>query len=235
MSSNEIAILVSLFSLGFFGGFSHCIGMCGPLVLGQVNQRLENIKIENLTYLKRLSGISLLPYHLGRISTYSIIGICLSLLTYHLKEITGFRLFSAILLIFAGLIFIISGIPKIKLPFKINFITNHAFTFFEKISRFFLMKPFAFRGYLLGVILGFLPCGLLYAAFSLAASLDNYLLAGCGMLVFGLATIPSLFLTAFSGQLIFSKFSLKLLAKIILLINGVSLIIMAWGLILNRV
>lgn len=235
MANHEIAILISLFSLGFFGGFSHCTGMCGPFVLMQVNQRLENINIIKLTEFKKLTGIALLPYHLGRITTYSMIGFCSSFLAYNLKELSGFRYLSAILLIIAGIIFIITATVKIKLPFKINFIKNRPSFYFGKITSFLFKNPQGVSGYLLGIVLGFLPCGFLYGALSLTTSLENHLVAALGMTIFGIATIPSLFLTACGSQLFFYKLNLKLLARIVLLINGLTLFVIVIGLILNRV
>lgn len=234
MTGHEIAILISLFSLGFFGGFSHCIGMCGPFVLMQVNQRLESINITKLTEFKKLTGVALLPYHLGRITTYSIIGFCCSFLAYNLKEISGFRFLSATLLIIAGIIFMLTAVVKIKLPFKINFIKNRTSVYLGKITNSLFKNPHGLSGYFLGIILGFLPCGFLYGALSLATSLDNHLVAALGMIIFGIATVPSLFLTAYGSHLFFYKLNLKLLARIVLLINGLTLMILAIGLILNR-
>ena len=44
-----------------------------------------------------------------------------------------------------------------------------------------------------GMLLGFLPCGLLYAALLIAGSAEP-LTAGTGMLLFGLGTVPALFM-----------------------------------------
>lgn len=48
--------------------------------------------------------------------------------------------------------------------------------------------PFGWRGYLLGVMLGFIPCGLVYGALVLAAATGAALNGGAVMLVFGLGT-----------------------------------------------
>ena len=86
----NIAIIISLFSLGLFGSFSHCIGMCGPFVLTQVSNRLNDISINQLSSFKKLKGIALLPYHFGRITTYSIIGALSSLFTSSFKNLIEF-------------------------------------------------------------------------------------------------------------------------------------------------
>lgn len=235
---NDLGLLFSLFSLGFFGGFTHCIGMCGPFVLTQASNRLEHIPIDDFSHFKKLQNLALIPYHLGRITTYAIIGVFCSLLTQNLDHFTGFRIISAILLIIAAFIFInlfFEGkiFKKIKLPsifkHKIRLPFNSKIL---KIPLSFLFaNPRGFKGYALGIILGFLPCGLLYAAFAIIATISNPVIAAIGMIIFGISTFPSLFLTACGGQ-IFSKIpEFKLITKIVIIINITILILMAFKLV----
>ena len=35
-----ISIICAMFIYGIIGSFTHCIGMCGPIALGQMNMRL---------------------------------------------------------------------------------------------------------------------------------------------------------------------------------------------------
>ena len=64
---------VSLFLAGLAGSLVHCVGMCGPFVLGQVVSGIEG---ERLAYgeWRRLAGAALAPYHLGRLTTYTVLG-----------------------------------------------------------------------------------------------------------------------------------------------------------------
>jgi sulfite exporter TauE/SafE len=52
---HDLIIIISLVNLGFFGGFTHCSGMCGPLVLTQVTNRLEKIPLNQFYGLKKES------------------------------------------------------------------------------------------------------------------------------------------------------------------------------------
>jgi sulfite exporter TauE/SafE len=56
------------------------------------------------------------------------------------------------------------------------------------------------KGYLLGVLLGFIPCGLLYGALTAAASTGDPLAGAFGMGAFVLGTIPTLFAVALLGH-----------------------------------
>ena len=118
MNSADIIILLSLISMGFFGGFSHCLGMCGPFVLTQISNNLSRTKIEDFSGLKKLSKIALVPYHLGRITTYSLIGLICNLLRVNLNKNFGIEILSAILMLVACGVFVSFFITQNSLKFK---------------------------------------------------------------------------------------------------------------------
>lgn len=233
---NDTTLLLSLISLGFFGGFTHCIGMCGPFVLTQVSNRLQKTSLANFSNFQRLKNLALLPYHLGRVTTYSVIGFFCSFLTTHIQDFVGFRIFSAIFLLAAAVVFlnlffernILAGLKlpqKIRLPFKSKFLKNSASVFSKRIS-FLFQNPQGLNGYFLGVILGFIPCGLLYAAFLIAGAIANPVLAAIGMIFFGISTFPSLFLTACGGHIFTRVPEFRFIAKAVILLNVVMLVLM---------
>src|SRR5581483_9681826 len=55
-------------------------------------------------------------------------------------------------------------------------------------------------GLLLGAALGFLPCGLLYAALAVTAAGLSPLSGAAGMAAFGLGTVPALMAVGIAGQ-----------------------------------
>jgi sulfite exporter TauE/SafE len=62
MSSSE-ALYLTFLATGFIVGFGHCIGMCGPIVVSfSLNLKPNKVMAPNLLY------------HVGRISTYAILG-----------------------------------------------------------------------------------------------------------------------------------------------------------------
>ena len=225
-------VVISLINLGFFGGFSHCAGMCGPFVLTQVSNRLQNTELKSFTQFKKLQNLALLPYHFGRITTYSIIGFFCSFLVKNLKNIAFFNSFSAFLLIFASLFFFEKFFEKKLLRFSFKYVKIKVKLDFLKNL---FQNPQGFNGFLLGLTLGFIPCGLLYGAFALSATILNPFLAALAMFLFGLATIVSLFLTAAGGYLFFkiSDSNFKLISRIVILINAITLFVMGMGLLIN--
>ncbi len=265
MNYQEITVIISMLSFGFLGGFSHCSGMCGPFVLTQVSNRLNKISIEQITVFKKLSGLALLPYHFGRITTYCFIAFLSSFLTKNLKNIVGFRQLAGVLLIIGALIIFNSTIVKIKLPFKLRLrlsrtaqsdhknelsqkrICNIPKKLFSLQTKFKILinslffNPTGFKNYFLGIMLGFIPCGLVYGAIVTALSLGNHWLVLLAMLAFGIGTVPALFLTACGGNWLLSGFLsgnnkfIKIFTKTILLANITTLLVMAFGLIFNKI
>jgi uncharacterized protein len=189
--------MLSLFIAGLSGSLTHCLGMCSPFVLSQVSARMEATPAHTMREWHRLSGAALLPYHLGRSTTYAMLGACGALLTESLKHSAFFHHLAQFLLLLAAFMFLhASGflhgsyLNKIKvIPRFVNIIS--------KLSKPLSSKPTGFRGYFLGFLLGFLPCGLLYGAIAVASSTGEPLTAALAMLSFSLGTIPALVLVAF--------------------------------------
>lgn len=244
-------LLIPLISLGFFGGFTHCIGMCGPFVVTQVTNRLQNTSLQNFSELQRLKNSALLPYHLGRISTYAFLGFLSSLLLNNIQDFFHFRILSTIFLLLAALVFLqlffdkkifnasslfsnrlakslakLGLKKKINLRFKSAILENALHFFSRKISALF-QNPQGLNGYFLGVILGFIPCGLLYSAFMICATIPNPFWAAGGMIFFGLSTFPSLFLTTIAGNFFNKIPEFKFIAKGLILLNAIMLIWLA--------
>ncbi|MGE0725999.1 MAG: sulfite exporter TauE/SafE family protein, partial [Alphaproteobacteria bacterium] len=71
--ASDLALAGTLLVAGLLGGLTHCTTMCGPFVLAQVAAGLEHAGPRYGT-LARLSGGALVPYHLGRLTTYVALG-----------------------------------------------------------------------------------------------------------------------------------------------------------------
>jgi sulfite exporter TauE/SafE len=227
---SDLTLILSLISLGFFGGFSHCASMCGPFVITQVSQNLKNTPLENFSNFQKLKNYALLPYQLGRITTYSLIGFFCAFFSQNIDDLFHFRIFSAALLLIASLFFLTLLFERNLLRFKLPFLESLASFFLKKFSVFFI-DPRGIRGYFLGLVLGLIPCGLLYGAFLIAATISQPILATFGMFLFGLATFPSLFLTACGGHFLIKFSGFKILTKLVIAINAIMLLFMSLKLI----
>jgi uncharacterized protein len=239
------AICITFFNLGFFGGFLHCSTMCSPFVIHQISNNLKNQDVEKFSGVSKFINLALLPYHLGRITTYSIIGFLCSLLSTEIFDDDSFFIFSGCILICASVLMLVAVLPKTFFLNKrinnsslllIKLINNLPFIYiFKRLFSDLFNNPTSFRGYLIGIILGFLPCGLLYSAFALSFSISTPSLAFLGMLVFGMATFPALFLVGVTGYgfLNYSRVNIKLFARLVILINCTTIYIIGLNLLMK--
>lgn len=243
--SNQFYLIVSLVSLGFFGSFSHCVGMCGPFVIAQTSSNLAKIKLTDYNFFQRLRNSALLPYHLGRITTYSLIALISKFITKSFDETRFFEILSAIFLMIASLFFLKIFLEDFNKSSKLNFfneyfgkslknilVNNFLLKIFKKtklpkLINFLFENPRGWRGFLLGIILGFLPCGLIYGAILIALNFLSPITSALAMLCFGLSTIPALFFTGFFMSFILKFPLLKYIAKLIIFINILMLLMLA--------
>jgi sulfite exporter TauE/SafE len=167
----------------------HCIGMCGSII-GTLTLSLSP-EIRNK---KSLLLPFVFNYNLGRITSYAIAGalagIIQSLAVTHLSEINGHRLLqilSATIMASAG--FYIAGwFPRFAYIEKIGI---HFWKKIEPFGRRLIPVKNLTHAYLFGMVWGWLPCGLVYAALALAATADDVSKSALTMLAFGLGTLPA--------------------------------------------
>jgi sulfite exporter TauE/SafE len=207
-------LILALFMAGMVGSAGHCAGMCGPFVLAQVGARAG---------LNRLSGAALLPYHLGRGTTYIALGMLLAAPFGLLSRLEQLRWVPALLLAAAaGLFFFqaLRGFGAIGAPAPR----------FLKHARNLFARPIGMRGYALGALLGFLPCGLLYAALGAAAATADPIAAAMGMLGFVLGTMPMLVVIGWLGHGAAAHWRdlARKAMPVIAAVNAVVLLTMAW-------
>lgn len=241
MILSDNSLIFSIISLGFLGGFSHCSSMCGPFVLTQIGNNLQKTSLNNFSNFQKLKNLALLPYHLGRITTYFFIGFICCAFSNQIFNLVKFRLFSGVLLILSSLFFINIFFDNKLINFLPHFKKNNKNNakkggFFKDFMSFLFKNPIGYKGYLLGIILGFLPCGLLYGAFLIAAAISSPILAGFSMLLFGASTFPGLFITGWIGCAVLQTknkiINFHQIIKLLALINIIMLLLMAYKLIL---
>lgn len=228
-------LLMGLFMAGFAGGASHCIGMCGPFVLSQVQSRLEAVSLQNMSEFKRLSGGALLPYHLGRGTTYVILGGLVGLASQQLVKLSALTWLAAAMLGFAGLFFLgyalrSLGVPLIPGKSQENGQEGAFARTLGRLVKPLFAHPTGIRGYLLGLVLGLIPCGLVYGALAATGASADWLTGVFAMGAFWLGTVPALFGFGLGGGALLGRWPdiAKQGAPILLIINGFFLLYLAW-------
>lgn len=222
-------ILASLFFAGLMGSIHHCTGMCGPFVIAQV-------KSPSTTGFDRLRGGALLPYHMGRISTYMMFGAVGAGLSNLIVGTPIQRGIAVALLTVAGLLFLASALPQLKagvMPRSFNTLANSIGKYIGIAARPFSHRTGASHQYLLGVMLGFLPCTLVMAAVMAVAATGHPATAMFGMMMFGLGTIPALFFVGTGAQAALKRWPVHMqkITTGMMAINGAGLIFLAGGMV----
>jgi len=169
-----------LYSAFIFGLISslHCIGMCGPIAL--------MIPVDRTNPAKKTTQI--ITYHLGRLTAYALIGLVFGLVG------KGFFLagIQQRLSVFIGVAMIITILTPERVLANYNF-SKPVYRLISKIKSS-LGKQFKNKSYQslfsIGLLNGFLPCGMVYVALFGAIAMQNVSFGILYMLLFGIGTIP---------------------------------------------
>ena len=170
-------MLISAFILGLLGSF-HCVGMCGPIAF--------MLPVDRNNTFKKVTQISL--YHIGRLISYSIMGLVFGLIGKGLN-LFGFQQQLSIII---GVVMII----VILIPYKTFNKYNISKPIYKVISKVKSALPSALKKktsdtfLTIGFLNGFLPCGLVYMAVFGAIAGGNAAEGSLYMAFFGLGTIP---------------------------------------------
>lgn len=166
----------------------HCIGMCGSIV-GTLTLSLSSSVRNN----KRLLLPFVLNYNLGRIVSYTLAGalagLVQSVIAMQFGEY-GYRalqLASAVIMAGAGL-YTAGWFPRFAYIEKAGM---HIWKRIEPFGRRLIPVKNRSQAFLFGMIWGWLPCGLVYAALALAAAAGGVATGAFTMLAFGLGTLPA--------------------------------------------
>lgn len=177
-------LIISALSIGFLGSF-HCVAMCGPIALALPLNEGSDVK----------KFISLLIYHSGRILIYSMLGAVLALAGKSFALIGMQQIVSLVvgILVLVFLFFPAGWLSKFSItrPLSALYLKFHnAFSFLFKKR-----NPGAM--FLMGMLNGLLPCGLVYLALAGALASNSILEGSVFMAFFGFATLPVMFVLSF--------------------------------------
>jgi sulfite exporter TauE/SafE len=180
-------ILYTAFVLGLMGSF-HCVGMCGPIAI--------SLPLRGRNFLQKTAGGLL--YNLGRTFTYGVMGAFFGLIGQGFHFL-GFQQTVSIIM---GSLMIIS----VTFPFLFRNRIPVNFEFFTGPLRRSIQQLFRVRSYrglfLIGLLNGLLPCGLVYLAVAGAIGTGNFGLGILFMVLFGLGTLPMMLAISAIGNMI---------------------------------
>jgi sulfite exporter TauE/SafE len=187
----EQSSYLAAFVVGLLGG-GHCVGMCGGIVgaltfglPASVQSRLIN------TFPYQLG------YNLGRITSYVAAGAIMGGLGVLLTQAVPVYIAQQGLLVIAGAFMILLGLYLggwwTGLA-RIEHLGNLLWTKIEPFARKLLPVKSPGQAWILGLVWGWIPCGLVYSMLVWTVSAGSVAKGAGLMLAFGLGTLPNLFL-----------------------------------------
>ncbi|KIM11928.1 MAG: beta-carotene 15,15'-monooxygenase [Sulfuricurvum sp. PC08-66] len=213
----------TVFVVAFLGSVGHCIGMCGGFILAYSGAKIGT------DWSRAHQSMAHFLYNIGRVTSYVILGAIFGLIgSAFIITLSTW----GVLLIVVGLLMVLMGL---SLMGKLRFLTViessiASSKLYASLYRRTIASPSLGSFYLLGVLNGFVPCGLVYIFGTFALSSGSIVDGMLIMAVFGVATIPTLFTFGFLAGLIQkSRFRALALTIAALLVMGYGLFTLAKG------
>jgi len=175
--------------LGLVGSL-HCVGMCGPIAMALPYQS---------SYRWQVAGKMML-YQSGRILTYTLLGTVLGLFGMGML-VAGIQTYVSVIL---GVLLVLVALFSWNMEAQLL-----RLPVMQRLNRWvkqqlgqLLRKSGARSLFLVGMLNGLLPCGLVYMAIIGALTTHNVAEGAVYMASFGLGTLPLMLATSVAGQFI---------------------------------
>ena len=206
-------------TIGIVGSF-HCVSMCGPIALA--------LPLKGKSKGKLLLGS--LVYNTGRLLTYALLGGVFGLIGTFIAMARfqqGLSITLGILII--ALIFVPNWLQHKLSP--AHFLSKTIASIKKPMQQLFATPSYPAR-LIIGVLNGFLPCGLVYMGMAGAMATGNILHGSLFMVFFGLGTFPAMLGVSLLGKWISLKARNRIRAAIpvLVVLMGFLFIIRGMGL-----
>ncbi len=206
--------LGTIFVVALLGSVGHCIGMCGGFVLAYTAAKVDE------RWSKTRQIIAHLLYSLGRVSSYMVIGAIFGFL----GQKVGFSMSAkGTLFMMVGVLMVLIGLSLVgKIKFLNSIESSIAQSgWFGRLFRAVIHSKDLPSFYWMGMLNGFIPCGLVYFFATAAIVAGSALKGAIVMAVFGVATIPAMMGVGIFSSLIksssYRQFVIKIAAVIVML------------------
>lgn len=182
--------IISAFIIGLLGS-GHCLGMCGGITTMLTSAIDPNSD-------KKLKHWLVIFYHTGRVASYTFIGAFVALTSSLFIKTVGLPLLflqtiAAFFLIFLGL-YIGQWLMWLTHVEKVG---KQLWKYLSPLSKHVIPVKNKRQALGLGVLWGWLPCGLVYSTLTWALASGDVTSGALIMFFFGLGTLPALVTLSF--------------------------------------
>jgi len=174
---------LALLLIGFLGG-THCVTMCGGIVTALALGAPASARLH-------------LAYNAGRIASYTAAGALVGAIGETGIALSGQLPLRNVLYLFANLMLIALSFYLIGMTQALAFseaLGRRLWQHLQPLTRRYLPARTVAQALPLGMIWGWLPCGLVYSALATALASGSALQGAGLMLSFGAGTLPNLLL-----------------------------------------
>ena len=214
---------LAVFLIGLLGGV-HCAGMCGGIVSAL------SLQIPGAAGSSAPAWSIHLAYNLGRIASYAIAGALIGALGSLGLLLNNWLPVQLGLYVAANLMMVALGLYLTGLTQTLAFVERTGQRLWRRVQpvtkRFLPVRGMA-QAFPLGMLWGWLPCGLVYSVLTMTLVSGSAARGAAIMLAFGLGTLPNLLLAG----LLLVRFRSVIQGRALRLASG--LIVLgfgAWGL-----
>ncbi len=211
---------LAVFLIGLLGGV-HCAGMCGGIVAALSLQMPGKPGGEGPAWIVHLA------YNLGRIASYAIAGALIGALGSLALLLNNALPVQLTLYVAANLMMVALGLYLTGITGTLAFTERAGQWLWRRVqpaTRRFLPVRGVAQAFPLGMLWGWLPCGLVYSVLTMTLVSGSAVRGAATMLAFGLGTLPNLMLAG----LLLVRFRSVVQGRALRLVSG--LIVLAFGL-----
>jgi sulfite exporter TauE/SafE len=206
-------MLLIAFSIGILGG-AHCVGMCG----GIIGALTMSISVEQ--YRQRF--LMILTYNVGRILSYLLIAWVFYQFVHSIADYFALQFMRYV----AGALLIAMGLYLAGWWRGLIYLEKggaYLWRFIQPLSKKLLPVTTYPQAFFLGMLWGWLPCGLIYTALAYAAVAESGINAVLIMLAFAIGTLPAVMASGLLAE------RLLVLVKHAAIRQGFAIVIMVFG------
>ena len=207
----------AIITFALLGSVGHCIGMCGGFIVTYTTAKIKP------KFSKTQSAFYHFLYNTGRVTTYTVMG---ALFGYFGSFWDVSPLARSFMYAVAGVMMVLMGLSfagKLKFLTSIEVPITH-YSWFKRVFTAQLTSATPMSFYILGILNGLFPCGLVYTMLVTATTTQSALYGAAVMAIFGVFTIPTLFsfayIVGFFSQTKFRSVMIQLAALTVIAFGG---------------
>ena len=181
--------LFGFLTLGLLGGFGHCVGMCSPFVLFVSRSHVARAQS---------AAVAQLWYTTGRLLTYAALGAAAGALGRVIELAGALVGIQRAAIVFGGLVLVTWSLGSLTALGRR--LQDHGAWFGLVAGRLRTYVPS--HPLVVGLVLGLLPCGLLYSAVIAAIAGGGAMAGAASLAIFGLGTAVALLAISLADELL---------------------------------